>query len=569
MRPARPSPVPRGAVEGRTGPVARGLVAGAAPALVVLLALATGVAELAAATGWRLLASPAASRVVLAVLVGAVLVGGWWVHRTSPARPAGGRGPARASRGSWWLVSAPGLLMLGYAVVALAVPRATRAAWFLGGDHLRHLTFTAQEVVTGNLDYTVNPYPRAWHTLVALAWTAFGGRQDARGLLGLVDLLSLASWCAYALLALATGHAAHALAARRGLSERAAAGAGLVAGAITLWPSFLSDYMVLGFENSVLAGVVLAVSARQVLARPRPWRVVVCAAGIAVMANAWQVLLPATVLAFAVVAVGGWRRGGGGTRATVLAALAVSVAIAVPGLRGVGTIGIGHATDAGVEAPLPVVFLPLAFAATLWVGWRARRDLSALAFVLMAVGTALTAAVLAVRVGIPITQYYPAKVLWNAVVLGLAPLGVVTSVAVGAVWRVRGALAVPARALAGTVAILLLVACAVNPAFAVVSWPNVDGGRVLATVTAPAAGQAQVVWLPGHPNDSTVARILLDFYRVGSAPWLPQEPLPLERECELLGGEQRPAVLSSAPAGEVRSRYACVPGVQVITARVS
>ena len=564
----------RDPVRTRAGVGPAQVLGGLAPTFVVLLAVVTGCGELGKLLHWRFLASAGASRVVLAaalvVVVGAAVLVARRQGRDADRSPQGVGGVADHGSRSLWLASAPGLLLWGYAAAGQLLPLHRRAEWFLGGDHVRHLVFTAQEAVTGNLDYGVNSYPRAWHTLVALVWSSSGGRQDADGLLGLVGLLSLGSWCVYGLFTLATGQAARAMALRCGLSPASAGRAGLAAGAITLWPSLLSDYQALGFENSIVAGLVIAVSARALLTRPGDVSsVVLCAAGVAVMANAWQLLLPATAVALAVVAVVAWRAASPIARVVILATSALAAAVALPGVVSVvSSVGIDHATDAGVVAPLPVVILPLALASTVVVGVLHRRDLRVLGVVAMVGVTALSAPALAVKVGIPVTQYYPSKVLWSATALGIVPLALLVTRGVDRVWRTTGTKALPARSALVAVAGLLLAACLANPALAVVTWPSVNGDRVLTALTAPDAGTTQVVWLPGHLADSTITRILLDFYRVGQpGEFLPQAPLGVTQECQLLASQPHPAVLSTAPEADVRQRYACTPGLRVVPVR--
>jgi hypothetical protein len=201
-------------------------------------------------------------------------------------------------------------------------------------------------------------------------------------------------------------------------------------------------------------------------------------------------------------------------------------------------------------------------AAVLW-----RRDRRILALAAMVLGTAASAPILAATVGIPVTRYYPSKLLWISAVLGLAPLGVWLSRWTDRIWKVRGRTTVPARSAVVVFSALFLLICAVNPARALYSWARVDGSKVLSALRAPNAGSAQVVWLPGEPNESTIARILLDFYRVEHhEPFLPQQPLALSEECALLRLSSSPTVLSTGSAADVRTRFACVPDVQVVPA---
>ncbi len=558
---ATAAPATAAHARGAVGPASSRVLGAVAPALVVFLAVATAAGELGHLVGWRFLTGAWSSRVVL-LLVLALSAAALWLTRGTPVS-----GRAGSDRLAPWLASAPGLLLVAYALVGQLIPLNRRAEWFLGGDHVRHLVFTVQEAVTGYLDYGVNSYPRAWHTAIATVWSAAGGQQDADGLLRLVALLSTGSWCLYAVFSLATGQLARALALRVGLSPAWAGLAGLAAGAMTLWPSFLSDYQVLGFENSILASLVIAVCAREVVARPDTLRaVLVCAAGVGVVANTWQLLLPAPLIALGVVGLATVRSGTRAARAVALVVGVLGVLVAAPGVLAVlSRIGIDHATDAGVEAPLPWVLMPLGLLATTATALRWRRDLRVLALAGMVLVTAATAPALAAKVGIPVTLYYPSKILWSSAALALAPLGVVLALGVAAVWRFEGALALVSRSAVAAVAGLLVALCAYTPATAVLAWATVDGDQVLGTLQAPDAGAAQVVWLPGELSDSTISRILLDFYRVGGdADFLPQQPLGVAQECEVLRASPHPAVLSTAPADQVLARYACVPDVRVV-----
>ena len=539
-------------------------LSGVAPGAVLAIAIATLCGEIGRLVHWRFISSAQASCLLLAVLI-IVVVGALSGLVRRDARNWPRRRTSHVARvrirvvATWVCARLPNL------------SSGTPGSLVLGGDHVRHLVYTAQEANTGFLDYGVNPYPRAWHTLVAMVWSASGARQDAGGLRDLVGLMSLGSWLLFALLSLATGHLAHAFAVRCGASATVASWAGLAAGAMTLWPSFLSNYQVLGFENSIVAALVLAVCAREVLSEPARLRaVVLCAAGVAVMANTWQLLLPASLMALGVVVVA-TLCDRPGLMLQVAGWVTLSGVVAAPGVIAVmNQIGIDHATDAGVVAPLPLVLLPLALCATAITAIRWRRDARVVAVAAMVLATGLSAPVLAARAGIPVTQYYPSKLLWSAGALGLAPLGLLLSFGAARMWHSRGALTLPARATVVAIAGPLLSLCAANPAFAVVSWPAVDGSRVLGTLASPGAGEAQVVWFPGEVYESTIARILLDFYRVGHHEgFLPQQPLGVNEECEVLRGSSHPAVLSPAPAPDVRERYSCVAQVRVIRVAAS
>ena len=99
------------------------------------------------------------------------------------------------------------------------------------------------------------------------------------------------------------------------------------------------------------------------------------------------------------------------------------------------------------------------------------------------------------------------------------------------------------------------------------SWDHVDGDVVLRAASSPGAGTARVVWV-GQGMDSTITRILLDFYRVRTPlDRTIQFPASVADECALLSGGASPVVLSDAAPDEVRRRYACRTGVVPLPVR--
>jgi hypothetical protein len=337
---------------------------------------------------------------------------------------------------------------------------------------------------------------------------------------------------------------------------------------MVLWPPFLSVYQALGFENSLVGAVVLAVVARQVIDSPehRLWSLIVVLGGVVVGAHAWQLLLPA----LGVVVVQQWsglvRSRSRATVGVALLATLLAALAALPGLLAVvQNLGIRHATDAGVEAPLPVALLLAGLISVSVLAVRGRGDRTLTLLWLITVVPALTAVAVALRVRIGLSVYYPSKLLWHSAALGLAPLAVVAVTAwsamarhrIGAVWR-------SARVLGPAASVLAVAFALVTPAGAFLgAWSTVRGPDVVAAITSPGAANAQVVWL-GARGDDTISRILLDFYRIDRSPErTPQSPLSLAEECRLLRAASQPTVLSSAPPSRVRARYACVPMLDV------
>jgi hypothetical protein len=463
----------------------------------------------------------------------------------------------------------PGLVVVAYALATRMLPMGQRTEWFLGGDHVRHLLFVAEERAVGNLSYADQVYPRAWHTLLAAMWSTTGAGLNPAGLRSLVEVMASATWCLPAVLSIATGALAVEVATRSGLSGGAASATGLLAAAMVLWPPFLSVYQALGFENSLVGAIVLAVVARQVINSSehtlRPLLVVL--GGTVVCAHTWQLLLPAVGVAVAQQ----WSRiARTRSRANVGVPLLMTLLgawAAFPGvLAVVQKLGIQHATDAGVEAPLPVALLLAGLISSTLLAVRGRRDCALALLWLITVVPALTAVSVALRVGIGLSVYYPSKLLWHSAALGLVPLAVVAVAASSGMARHRiRAMASLARVIGPAVLSLVVAFALVTPAGAFVgAWSTSRGREVVAAITSPGAAHAQVVWL-GARGDDTISRILLDFYRVDrTRERTPQPPLNVAEECELLRAATRPTVLSSAPPAQVRTRYACISGLRVV-----
>jgi hypothetical protein len=164
------------------------------------------------------------------------------------------------------------------------------------------------------------------------------------------------------------------LARRCGLEGVLAGVGGLIAGALTLWPTFLSNYMALGFDTSIFAGLLLAVSALEVVGHAGTTRsvLVTAVAGTLVM-HSWQLLAPASGVAFAAA----WLYLRGLRSVARLGVLMVAVAgaalLAWPGaVAVVAKVGIRHASDADVVAPLPYGFLAVGLVAVVALCLRCR-----------------------------------------------------------------------------------------------------------------------------------------------------------------------------------------------------
>lgn len=570
-----------------------------AGAVLVTTALVT-VGQVGAIGQWPVLGSTVGARVLVAVSGVALAALGWRRGHTargaSPWNPSAQSSSARSSSGwspsatrpsRWTLVPAAVMAIYGAAYLVLPLPR--RVEWFLNGDNVRHLWLAAEEGWRGYLEYSVQTSPRAWHTVVVTAWKVAGGGPDGAGLVSLVSTMATSLWFGYAVLVLAVSLTAERVAHRAGVTPGAAGVVGLLAGSAALWPAFLADYMVLGFETAIFCALVLATACLELASHAGQARsVVVCASAATLVAHTWQLLMPAAGLVFLAAAWAylrpperrvprGWLVVGG----SAFAALVVSA----PSLRALFLdVGFERASIQGVPAPSIGVWLPLALVGAL-LALGLQRDPVVRVLATASLATAALAVVVAWRAGVPVTHYYPRKMLWQATLLGLPPAGAVAALGVqalrGARTQVgRGRHVSPARVV-GLASVAVFVAMsAVFPAMAVAGpWSHVDARTVLAAASSPGAQEARVTWV-GQTMDDTITRILLDFYRVSTPrDRTIQFPATVGDECALLAGTHQagthqtgthqagtlqPSVLSTRASDDVRHRYACAPGVRVI-----
>ena len=463
-----------------------------------------------------------------------------------------------------WVPAGPALVLIGYLAVSRLLPLPRRTEWLLGGDHVRHLIMMAEAQNSGSLSYTDYAYPRGWHAFVAAVWSTAGisPRDDFSTV---VDVTSALVWALSVLLAFTTACLASTLSARLGLSVRAAGLAGCLAGAATLLPWFLGNYQSLGLETSLLGAVLLAVVIRTQLARPDGVpALVVAGASIALLAHTWQLLLPVVALAALRSGLTVSRRHGPRGLAGAGALAAAVVVVAWPALVAVVTVvGVDHATDAGVEVPVPWLVLVLgvsaAVGASLRLSWSGRW-----ALMLMLV-PAVTGLALAAWVGIAPTKYYPSKLIWHSAVLLLAPLAAAVVVGVRAL-HVRRPRARFARIVGGVVAACALLYVLVQPAAAFAGvWSTADGRMLFRLIETPGAAQAQVVWSGAGEGTDTLTRSFLDVVRSEPGPLrTPQAVLTVAQECALLDAAEVPTVLTVMPEAQVRSRYACSPTATIL-----
>lgn len=529
-------------------------------ALVVALAVLVAVASLLGPLGLRPLAMGAPGIGSLLGFFGVTATTYAWLRRDR-------HGHARP-RPAVLVTVLPALVLAAYVGGARALPLGHRTEWYLGGDHVRHLIMTAGAQATGWLSYATESYPRAWHTVLAATWSAFGLRPED-DLAEVVDLSAMLVWLLSALLALATASLAATWAYRTGLTPGWSAVAGFTAGVITLTAPFLGNFQGLGLEGSLVSACTLAAVLRsQLVAAADPRTLIVAAGGVVVIAHSWQLLLPVVGLAALRSAVLVARSHGRVGTYGALALAAGSLAASFPSLVAVVTdIGIDHATDAGVQVPVPWVVLGLGLPAA---GWRAIRGSSWERWVLGLLAVpAVTGLALAAYVGITPETYYASKLLWHTATLMLAPLAVVAVTMGAGLAAARSRVASVSRVVAGGAAILGAAFASLQPAAAFLGmWSTAEGPAVVRLLTTPGAGHAQVVWSGGRRGTSTITRVLLDAVRSDPGPLrTPQRVLSVTEECDLLRASAVPTVLTDRREADVRTRYACVPGVRIVEAR--
>lgn len=532
-------------------------------ALAGLVAMAQGLG----AAGVRLLQPGAAGLTTVVGFALAWAVAYAWLRRDR--RPQRQAAAGRAHR--MW-VMLPGVLMVGYVLIARVLPVGRRTEWYVGGDHVRHLILASDVQATGSLSYSAEAYPRAWHTLLAAVWSALGLRPQT-DIAVVVDVSAVLVWMLSAGLALTTSALAGTLAHRLGLASREAAAAGLVAGSVTLLPAFLGNYQGLGFQTSLLAAGVLATVVRAQLARPGSLATLtVAAAGVVVVAHTWQLLLPVVGLVALRCALDVSRRRGrpaawASPGLAVLALAVLTLAVSAPSLLAVTTqIGVQHATDAGVHAPVPWAILALGAGAAIGLGARARSP-ERQVLALMAV-PAVTGLALAAYVRITPDTYYASKLIWQSAALLLAPLSVAAMFLALRVVGLGRPVGPAARVLGGGAAVIVLAYALLAPIGAYVgAWSTVEGEKVLRLLSTAGAGEAQVVWSGGAVHTDTVTRVLLDALRpMPAEPATPQQPLSVAEECALLGTGGA-TVLTDQPDDAVRARYRCAPDLRILRAR--
>ncbi|WP_270886446.1 hypothetical protein [Pedococcus sp. 5OH_020] len=540
------------------------------PSALVFVVVATIVAwSLVSVWGYGPFSSRTGAQVLLVAMTGASSL--LSLSRRSSAQ-------VRVASRSEAVVCLPALVLAGYSMAAnVLLPLPAAAGWFLSSiDNTSHLLFASELRHVGSLSYDGYPYPLGWHALVATLMSASGAQtQGPAGLLASVRLTSVLVWGLYAVLVLAMSLCALHLARGLGLRDRAALGVGLLTGATMLTPSFFVFTMALGFQTTILLALVLVVAAQEGSRRASHWPAFLtgCAALVAV-AHTWQMALPIAMVPWVTSGAALWRRGRPGVqRPGILATGAVAVLLAWSPMWAVLTqFGLGHASVPGAIAKPPVYWLT-AGAIGAVVTLKGRKP-QGLAWMLagMAATSLVTGVLVAQVVHTSLGSYYPTKMTWHAAVLAV-PLAWTAVAQVSDTLRARsgpaaGTWLTPRRALISGLAAMFAVLAALTPFLAAFGQGPRANGAILRAVTRPAAADAQVTWRLGvSPRGEVIARMLLDFYHVGTGrPRTPGAEFDVAQSCAVLTLSRRPAVLTAASQEDVSEHFSCARAVRAIDA---
>ena len=501
-----------------------GLWAVSGVALVWLLAVAlagrAGQAPWHLPTAWVLVVGGTSAVALAADVVGVELLSHTPPTRALVACAVLGAGALCAARLATAAVeAAPGTApartfsaaaVLGGAGLLLALLPGTRSVqWAMGGDHIHHLLFVAQVERAGGLDYAVESYPRAWHTLPATL-AAVRGDAGPQTLRHLVAVTATSTWTSYVVLVMATAVAGARYATAVGAPERQRAWAGALAGWLVSWPTvWVTTSGSASRRRSSLRrpwpwwwGSACARRARPGLSSSRSWRRVS-------MCHVWQLLVPVVGLA-ALLAVAAWlraRRRSPRALVALVAGCGVALTYAAPALTAVLGVGLDHATDAGLDPRVPWVWALLGVAATalLLRTWRTGRggvDPAGPAprpgGGVTTLATAALGLALAARFGLSPLTYYPGKLLWHTAVLGMVALPA------GVLFLLRSAGRLATVAVVPVVTSVVVGLGLVAPAYALTGrLSNVDADLVLAAATTPAADRRRGGAVGPGPSTTT------------------------------------------------------------------
>jgi len=559
------------------------------PAVAGVVAWIIVVCHAAGVFGLDLLGSrPASAAVLLAPAVVAVAVA---ARRTSPAvdrdadpvphtatKPLAPTVPEPANGWTTGLTALPTLVWIIAGLIGARLNNGAGMAWFGRGiDNIQHALQVQFRGLDGGLTYTQFPNPGGAHALIAtiLATATPYSRTTTpeQSRVALFDLLStttMAFWLLFGLLVLSVTILARRAAyqIRPDLGRGPAALVGATAGFALLLAPF-PKVLGYGFLTLVLASVGLTAALTAATAPHRgaaapAVTALAAAASVLITLHTWPLAtftsLPVGYAA-AVVLVRRWRTLTVGAR---LAVVGGALAITASGAGVVWAVltsvdAMARTATGGVVPPVDVIALAwLALAAPVaLVLVKSRRLLLITGTFVVTAGGALGLSLVG---RVPLTSYYPSKVLWIAGLVGvpLACAGLLWLLGRLARWRIprlhTGVLGVAAAVAFGFgTSATTHLAWAASP-----RWE-----RTVAAVTSTQAPGATIAWdLPDPGGGVVFTDRILDFYRVNLAVLrvFPHER-SYTRDCADLTATPHPTVLTEHSQATISAYFTCAPGV--------
>lgn len=479
-----------------------------------------------------------------------------------------------------WAGAVTALPALVWAVVGVIGSQLNNGAgmpWFRRGiDNIQHALQVHYRGLSGGLDYTTFENPGGAHAFVATVLAAGEPYSPAAtpdqaraGLVALLGASALSLWLMYAVIVLAvtilTRRATRALCPDLNRGWVAMVGA---AGGFALFVVPFPRALDYGFVSMVLAAVgftaaMVAVTAPRPSAGDAAVALVTAVASGMLAVHSWPLMAAVSVPAGLVAlwrVLRRWRSVGWGWLAgIVLWTLAMALSAGHVGWIIVHAVSPVARTASGGTVPpvyvIPLVWLLLATPVVL-AQFRSPR-----AFLLAAtlLATVAEAVWLANAGAVPITSYYPSKMLWVAGLVAV-PLSFA-----GVAWFLLRA---PRLGSERTRLRLVATGAAASVALGTVSathlaWEQSRAWqRSYAAVTSRQAPGATIAWDIPSVGGGTFTNRMLDFYRLdlNVLRTFPQPPSK-KHDCEVLNRAAQPTVLTEHSQAEVTAEFSCAPGV--------
>lgn len=350
-----------------------------------------------------------------------------------------------------------------------------------GTDFNRHVILMRQIVLEGGLNYVERDYPRAFHSLMAIVWTASGGERYVDAWMA----LEAAMWLFFVLILLSLLVVAVRLTSWLGHHGKLALTiAAIVTTAIYVQSMWLTSLFRMGFFTSVGAGLVLMsivalCTDRAGTAAFRPLSVGVMAIASAVLVNTWVLLAPMLMIPAGIGLVMSLRRKNRASysRAEWLLSAGLILAAIVASIPPVLSLFlIGRSSDGEISSDLATtgtsgLFMPqlpwvAAGAASLvcfaWLWLRRYRTWVTFSATVLAVGAAITWGVVWISHVPAGLSYYASKLLWTTLVLTIAPAAALSAAVIVAatIWASSRKMSWQRMAATTVVATLLVISAA-------------------------------------------------------------------------------------------------------------